>query len=183
MIYPVRLQEVGIGLGLVLIVIHGAAIFAPAACRGWLVGMPRSRAVGIVFLAVAAIWSFLLVRTMDLGEFSGLRGPILGGIVVGAVLAAIYVPEFLAVRALGMLALLAAEPLLGSAFLRPEASRLLVVCLSYAWIIAGLFWVGMPWLLRDQLSWLLSKKSRYTTAAWTGLAYGAVVLFCAAFFW
>ena len=36
--------------------------------------------------------------------------------------------------ALGMIALLAAEPILEAAFLRPETSRLLVVVLAYVWI-------------------------------------------------
>ena len=44
-----------------------------------------------------------------------------------------YVDEFLAVRALGILLLLLAEPLIEAAFLRPEAGRLLLVALAYAW--------------------------------------------------
>ena len=41
-------------------------------------------------------------------------------------------------RALGILCLLAAEPLLDAAFLRPEMSRLLVTVFAYLLIVVGL---------------------------------------------
>jgi hypothetical protein len=120
---------------------------------------------------------------MDLGEFARLRNPMLLAIVIGAVLAWKYVEEFLAVRAIGMLALLAAEPLLEAAFMRHETSRLLLVLLAYVWIINGLFWVGMPWVLRDQIAWLTAKMQRYRAAVWAGLLYSGAVIVCALLFW
>ena len=72
-----------------------------------------------------------------------------------------------------MLALLAAEPLLEAAFMRHETSRLLLVVLAYVWIINGLFWVGMPWIMRDQIAWLTAKMRRYQTAAWAGVLYSS----------
>ncbi|MEZ5328982.1 MAG: hypothetical protein R3F19_28385 [Verrucomicrobiales bacterium] len=33
-------------------------------------------------------------------------------------------------------------------------TRLLLPLLAYAWIIIGLFWVGMPYVLRDQIAWV-----------------------------
>ena len=86
-----------------------------------------------------------------------------------------FVPDFLAVRALGMLALLVAEPLLEAAFLREEQVRLLLVVLVYVWIIAGMFWVGMPYTLRDQISWVSATEKRWRAAAFAGLAYGALL--------
>jgi hypothetical protein len=104
-------------------------------------------------------------------------------IVAGAFLSWKYVEEFLAARAMGMLALLAAEPLLEAAFMRHEISRLLLVVLAYVWIINGLFWVGMPWIMRDQIAWLTAKMRRYQTAAWAGVFYSSAVILCAVFFW
>jgi hypothetical protein len=98
------------------------------------------------------------------------------------VLAWIYVPEFLAVRALGMVLLLAAEPLLESAVLRNEPSRLLLVVLAYVWAIAGLFLVGMPFLLRDAIQWV-STGNRWKPAAVAGVVWGLAVLVCAIFIW
>ena len=43
--------------------------------------------------------------------------------------------------------------------MRQETTRLLLVLLAYVWIINGLFWVGMPWLMRDQIAWLTRQDS------------------------
>jgi hypothetical protein len=183
MIYSVTLQSVGLVTGLVLLVVHGLAVLRSNDSLRFLRQFPRSRAMGTLLIAIAAIWSFLLIQSMDLGEFARLRNPMLVAIVLGAFLSWKYVEEFLAVRAAGMLALLAAEPLLEAAFMRHETSRLLLVVLAYVWIINGLFWVGMPWIMRDQISWLTARMRRYQAAAWAGVLYSSAVILCAVFLW
>ena len=183
MIYSFTLQTVGLVTGLLLLALHCVALWRSRESLQLLKQFPRSRTMGTVLIALAAIWSFLLIRGMDLGEFARLRNPMLGAIVVGALLAWKYVEEFLAVRAIGMLALLAAEPLLEAAFMRHETSRLLLVLLAYVWIINGLFWVGIPWIMRDQIAWLTSKMQRYRAAAWAGVLYSSALILCALFLW
>ena len=183
MIYPLTLQGAGLASGVALLVVHFMALRHAEESRRWLKQFPRSRAMGTVLIALAAIWSFLLIWGMDLGEFARLRNLMLAAIVAGAFLTWKYVEEFLAVRAAGMLALLAAEPLLEAAFMRHETTRLLLVLLSYVWIINGLFWVGMPWLMRDQIAWLTGRTSRYRTATWMGLLYSGALIVCAVFLW
>ena len=183
MIYELPLQAAGLAAGLLLIFTHAFALWRPAQAGSWATSFPRARVAAGVLLAAAAIWSFLLVRDIDLGEFSPLRNVMLMAIAVGAVLAWMYVEEFLAVRALGMVLLLAAEPLLESAALRDEPSRLLLVVLAYAWVVAGLFFVGMPYLLRDLIDWTNIQPWRWKAGCSAGLAYGAALVICALFFW
>jgi len=183
MIYPFSLQFVGILVGLFLILTHGAALAAPDLSRSILRVFPRSKAAGAVLLVISAVWSFWLVQTVDLGEFSRLRNIMLIAIPIGAVLSWFFVDEFLAVRSLGILALLVADPLLEAAFLRDENSRLLLVCLAYAWIFAGLFLVGMPYLLRDGIAWLTANPHRFKNATLAGFVYGALVLASAITLW
>jgi len=176
LIYPFGLREVGIVVGALLLLGHLFAIWRGADCRKWLREFPRSFPAGLVLLVAAGVWSLWLVRTMDLGEFAPARGALTIGVVAATVLSAQFMREFLAVRALGMLLMLAAEPVLGAAFLRPEASRLLLVVLAYGWIVAGLFWVGMPYLFRDQINWVVGNARRFQAAAIAGAAYGAAIL-------
>ncbi len=183
MIYPFSLGIVGIVVGLALIGSHVFALRAPGTVRPFLTTFPRSRVAGTILLAIAAVWSFWLVSTMDLGEFARLRTYLIVAVPVGAVLTWLFVDEFLAVRSLGILALLAAGPVLEAAFLRPELSRFFIVSLAYLWIFAGLFLVGMPFLLRDLLAWILPSKTLYNQASWAGVAYGALILLCAVAFW
>ncbi len=87
--------------------------------------------------------------------------------------------EFLAVRALGILALLAAAPLLDAAFLQPPTSRLLVVVLAYVWVVMGMIWVGQPHLLRDQIGWLGRNGVTLDAGRRRRVVYGLLMLLCA----
>jgi hypothetical protein len=80
------------------------------------------------------------------------------------------------VRALGILCLLAAEPLLDAAFLRADSARLVVTVLAYLLIVAGIVWVTMPYLLRDQINWSARSPLRWRCVHGFILAYGAVIL-------
>ena len=176
MIYDFTLRTVGLAVGFGLVLSHAAALVAPKRTMDWLRAFPRSRPVGIVLCTIAAVWAFWLAATMDLGEFSPNRTLICGVIIAGAVMVPLFAEEFLAVRALGILALLAAEPLLGAAFLRPEQTRLLLVVLAYVWATAGLIIVGAPYLLRDLVTWVTAKPWRYHAVAWSGVGYGGLLV-------
>ncbi|HEY5893261.1 MAG TPA: hypothetical protein VIT91_08530 [Chthoniobacterales bacterium] len=174
------LRTTGFITGAVLLVVHVLALISGPTVVRALKDFPRSRPAGIGLLTVAALWAFLLIRFMDLGEFSHLR-PILSVVIPAAyVLTLFFVDEFLAVRALGMVILLVACVLLDSAFLKPEVSRLVLVTLAYVWIVAALFWIGKPYLLRDQIEWVTAKTGRFQLATVLGAAYGAALLFLAA---
>lgn len=178
MIYAFPLATVAWITGLLLIVGYAIALVAPAQCKAALALFPRSRPAGVVLTIIAAVWAFWMVATIDLGEFTHLRRPLMIFIPIGTFLTVRFVEEFLAVRASGMLLLLAAEPLLESSFLRPETGRLLLVVLAYAWAIKGIFWVSMPYLMRDQIQWLTARPKLWTPAALAGVVYGlAIVVF------
>lgn len=170
------LKTAGLALGLLLLAVHLVAWVAADKLMPAARNFSRNRGWGIALLLLASIWSLFLVKHMDMGEFFTWRERLLVLVPVTFVLVVVYVPEFLAVRALGALLLLAASPVLQAAFLQPQASRLLLPVLAYAWIIAGMFFVGMPYLLRDWISWLTQKPSRWKLFSLGGAAYGAVLL-------
>ena len=176
MIYDISLRAVGLAVGFGLLVAHVVALAMPDRVISWLKVFPRSRPAGLFLCSFAALWAFWLAATMDLGEFSPQRVLICGVILAGAVMVPMFAEEFLAVRALGILALLAAEPLLGAAFLRPEQSRLVLVVLAYLWATAGLVMVGAPYLLRDAIDWLTAARWRYTMVAASGAIYGIALI-------
>ena len=178
MIYPswLTLKITMLATGILLLVVHALAAVNGRAMREWLRNFPRNREAGVVLALVAGAWFFFLVQKMDLGDFDTWRNTVLIGTPIAAALAILFIPDFLAVRALGVCALLAAEPLLESAFLRDEKIRLLLVVLTYVWIVLGMFWVGMPYTLRDQIGWVSASEKRWRAAAFAGLAYGALLV-------
>lgn len=178
MIYHLSLQTAGIIAGVLLLLVSLPGLLMPNAARAWLVRLPRSMPLGIILITLGFLWSFWLLATMEMGEFSSFRRPLLFAVPIGYLLVMRFVNEFLAVRALGILALLAAEPLLDAAFLRHEQSRLLVTVFAYLLVVAGLFWVTMPYLLRDQINWITRTAARWRSISVLGLLYGGAILAC-----
>ena len=179
MIYPflkLDLKAALLVVGLLLIVAHGFALLQPKTTQEFLRTLPRSKSAGLLLLVIVTVWSWLLATYIDLGEFSNWRFRLQVFIPVAAFLTWQYVDEFLAARALGMIVLLIAEPLLEAAFLRPELARLFLVSLVYVWICFGLFWIGMPYTLRDQIAWLSKNEGRWKSAAFAGIGYGVILL-------
>src|SRR6476619_5254945 len=160
MIYHFSLHTAGVIAGAFLVVLGVLGLMKPDFAQV-VKQFPRSRFAGIVLLTICLVWTFWLLATIQMGEFSAFRRPLLIALPIGYGLVLRFVGEFLAVRALGILCLLAAEPLLDAAFLRYETSRLLVSVLAYLMIVAGLFWVTMPYLLRDQISWSTRDSARW----------------------
>ena len=174
-IYHLSLQAAGIIAGALLILISLPGLFKPS-LASVAQKFPRSHVAGVFLLTICLVWTFWLIATIQMGEFSSFRRPLLIALPIGYGLVLRFVGEFLAVRALGILCLLAAEPLLDAAFLRYESSRLLVTALAYLLIVAGLFWVAVPYVLRDQINWSARSPFRWWCLHFMALIYGCVIL-------
>lgn len=183
----------GIVLGLWLIGLHLLFLLKGPAVQVYLRKFHRNHQIGQILLGFGMIWFWLLVATpgpgllhslaMNLGEFDKAKPFLRIAVPVSIVLVAFAVKEFLAVRALGLVGLMAAAPLLAAAFQEPPASRLLIPIFAYVLIIKSLYWVGMPYLFRDLVSWATASQSRWKMLCMAGLAYGVLVLACAFLFW
>ena len=189
----IPLFTAGLLLGVWLVVSHALMLAKPALVQGWLKKFPRHNLSGQIILGIGLAWFWLLVAPEGLGKLSALRmylgefnniKPILRLLVPASlVLVSMSVRDFIAVRALGLLGLMVAAPLLDAAFLKDPASRLFIPIFAYALLTAALFLVGMPYLFRDAVSWVTATPGRWRAACLCGLAYGAATLVCAFAFW
>ena len=189
----IPLFTAGILLGLWLIGSHALMIAKPALVQGWLKKFPRNPLAGQIILGIALAWFWLLIAPggmgklsalqLDLGEFNNVK-PLLRILVPASLIAVcISVKGFLAVRALGVLGLMIAAPLLEAAFLKDPTTRLLVPIFAYALLTKSLFWIGMPYLFRDAVTWATATQGRWKLVSFAGLAYGIATLVCAFAFW
>ena len=177
------LQGLGIALGLILLGTHLFALLQPARTQAFLKTFPRHKEIGIALMAVNFAWWFWIISNVDLGEFYTVRRGMQMALPVMFVLVVIFVDEFLAARALGFFVLLLACPLLDVAFQKQVDGRILIPIICYVWIGFALFWVGMPYLLRDQVAWVSASAKRWRGLAIGGIVYGCAVLFCALVLW
>ena len=187
------LFTVGLIMGLWLIGSHALMLAKPAMVGDFLKRFPRNQMIGQILLGIGLAWFWLLIApegmgklsalAMDLGEFNGAK-PLLRILVpVTMVLVTVSVRDFLAVRALGVVGLMVASPLLESAFLEDPGSRLLVPIYAYVVLTASLFCVGMPYLLRDAIDWVTASQKRWALFSFAGLGYGIATVVCAFAFW
>ncbi len=183
----------GLVLSVILIGVHSLMLAKPATAQGFLKKFPRNDMLGQILLGIALAWFWLLIApdglgtlsslTMNLGEFDSAKRPLQILVPISAVLVCRSVRDFLAVRALGVLGLMLAAPLLGAAFLKDPGSRLLVSSCAYIILTASLFFVGMPYLFRDAVTWVTADSKRWTLSCLAGIAYGIATAVCAIAFW
>ena len=183
----------GLVLAVWLIGIHVLMLVKPVMVQDFLKKFPRNELIGQVLLGIGLAWFWLLVApsghgkisalSMDLGEFNSAKGLLQVLVPVSLILVCRSVRDFLAVRALGLVGLMAAAPLLGAAFLTDPSSRLLVPTFAYAMLTAAMFCVGMPYLFRDAVNWVTAEQKRWTVCSLAGLGYGVATLVCAFAFW
>lgn len=187
------LFTVGLVLGVVLIGSHALMLARPAMVQGFLKAFPRNPLLGQILLGIGLAWFWLLIAPegmgvisslgMDLGEFNGAKPMLRILVPVTLVLVVMSVRDFLAVRALGVVGLMVASPLLESAFLKDPSSRLLVPIYAYGLLTASMFCVGMPYLFRDAVNWATADAKRWNLLSLGGLLYGVATVVCAFAFW
>ncbi|MDX1680043.1 MAG: hypothetical protein R3242_04855 [Akkermansiaceae bacterium] len=184
---------VGLALGFFLIALHLLMLLKREPVQQALVKFQRDPKVGQILLAVGLAWFWLLCApsglgmlsslAMDFGEFNRAKSILRLLVPAMIILVALSVRDFLAVRALGLIGLMVAAPILEAAFLEDPVSRLLLPIYAYPMLTISMFLVGKPYLFRDGLDWLRDRKTRWQVLSLAGLAYGLAVVICALLFW
>jgi hypothetical protein len=150
-------------------------------CVAALRAFPRSRSAAYVFFSVGAAWFLHAIWNLSPADFGDYRGWLFVGFAAVAVLSFRCVPDFLAVRGLCILVLMASMPLLDAAYMEyDEPQRLFMVSLVYV-ALASAIWLGaQPWRLRDFFTWLFARPARTRALGGALAGYGlllAVVAF------
>ncbi|MDR0352804.1 MAG: hypothetical protein LBI02_05495 [Opitutaceae bacterium] len=164
--------------GIFLIALGALLLVSNSVIVSSLKALPRSRKASVVFFGGGALWFLWVVHGLsaaDLVLFESSR-PFM--IIFGAVAVAAfyYVPEFLAVRGLCVLMVLAAWPLLRAAFMEYEhPQRLFMVALVYAGVAAAMYLAVVPYRMRDLLQWLFARLPRARLLGAAMLAYGLLL--------
>lgn len=121
---------------------------------------PRSIVFATIFTIVDSAWVCLWLYEMQLGPLEPLQ-PYLSIIsILIPVSVLVFLRELLACRAFGVFLSLLATPLLSAADWHPSAWRLVVPIFSYAIVIESMFVIALPWVLRNQINWVLANDTR-----------------------
>jgi len=120
----IPLNAVGYVLAAWLIGVHLWMLLKPAESKEFLIKLPRNRTLAPWLMGAGMLWFWLLIAPdglgplsklqMDLGEFNRAKNLMRILVPIAAAGMIMHVKEFLAVRGIGLLALMAAAPLLFS---------------------------------------------------------------------
>lgn len=149
----------------------------------------RNYVAGVIFMAIGLFWFWLIVMPkyspieMELNDFNKVKPLLLFIVPIGGYFVISQMKEFLAVRGIGLVCLMASAPLLAAAWQEPHSFKFLVPLYAYAMIIKGLIWVSMPYVFRDTVKWATASQARFKILSIAGLAYGIAVLVCSIVFW
>lgn len=186
----ILLPWAGYVLGVLLIVLHGAALIFHGKVRAAMLHLHERHGAAAALLAVDFLWIFLLIADIpgtrlgvDLDFFAPYRPLLLLIVPLMWIVLVTKVRELLFPRALGLFLLLLACPLLEGAYLKDPQSRLLIPVWCYIVITLSLFWIAKPYLFRRMAAYVAARPALYATLAWAGLVYGCAVLACAIFVW
>lgn len=140
-------------------------------------GFPRSLKMSVFLLALGLFW-FIARHVMNLTEadFGEYRWYIGGIAIFIGVSSYVFVQDFLAVRALCILALFYSREVLDAAFLQEPDTRLFLVSIIYLLVAGALYFGAWPYRMRDFLGWLFDKPSRRSSFGLGLLGCAMVVL-------
>lgn len=161
--------------GLFLVLLGGLLLWNDPRVKSTAKALPRSQRSAWLFFGASAAW--FLWRLSRVGEsdliFFQQPMPLMIGFGVLAVLAFLYTPDFLAVRGLCVLMLLAGEPLLYAAYMEwTHPLRLLMVTAVYVGLALALYLAAAPYRLRDFFEWLYGSPGRPRVLGALLLVYG-----------
>lgn len=152
----------------------------PEKAQPVLKAFPRHRLTAIITMLIGGgwfLWKISQLGQSDFGDYSNILLVLFGATLVGSIL---YVRDFLAVRGVAIIILLAANTGLKSAFgLYDIPERLLLVSVLYLLIIAALTYGIMPYHMRETMNWFSAEPARVRKGGILFSAVGAALVVAA----
>jgi hypothetical protein len=147
--------------GLLLIALGVPLLLNHSGYAAVLKSFPRSVPAAYLFFGVGAAWFLHAIWHLSPADFGEYRVLLFIAFLIVAVLSFKCVPDFLAVRGLSAVILMAAMPLLDAGYMNFEHPQIVLYKLVVYLAISMAIWLGaQPWRLRDFFTWLFAQPGR-----------------------
>lgn len=171
------LQQWSVLLGSVAVGGAVVSLVWPDKIRAFASGFSRNVAWGWILTAIDLLWVAYVILHAPLGRFEFLKPAVYVAAPISFGLIVYSMGELLAARAAGGFLLLVANPILNAARWHPSPWRLVVVVLTYLWVIAGMVFVLSPYRLRDLLNWAVGNPARLRVLAVIRFLVGGLLIY------
>lgn len=171
-----KLSSLAIALGLLYVLSNIYGVMKPAKFGEAARKFSRHTPLGYPLMLLATAWFVYNVYREPIADFAVMKPYLCGFFAAVGVGTCIFVRDFLPVRAVAVLLLLAAKLMVDTARWVDTPWRLVISTLAYVWVIAGMWLTVSPWRLRDVANWLSASESRIRLFTGTRVAFGVFVL-------
>jgi hypothetical protein len=172
-----RLALISTVIGAFIIAARAPGLVVPDKFRAGSLKFPRSVFWGRALMAVAAVWAgTIMFNAADKDWPQWARPAIVIGTPIAYLLVIRYANQFLAMRGVAVLLLLAAKVMVDAADTSELAARLVVTTLAYIWVIAAMWMTIAPHHFRDLIGWSMANNARCRAVCAIGVAIGALLV-------
>lgn len=136
---------------------------------------PRSQNVAIVFMTIGGLWFLNHVFNLEKADFGDYKHLLMVIFAAVGILSFKFLPDFLAVRGLGIILLLYANEVLKAAYMQEPVTRLWLVSFIYVMLTVTLYVGASPYRMRDFNKWLFDSHNRPRLVGGFLSAYGLLL--------
>ncbi|HKQ38296.1 MAG TPA: hypothetical protein VJ063_09475, partial [Verrucomicrobiae bacterium] len=155
-----KLSSLAIALGLLYVLPNVYGVLKPAEFGEAARKFPRYTPAGYPLMLLATVWFVYNVYREPIADFAVMKPYLCGFFAAVGVGACIFVRDFLPVRGMAVLLLLAAKLMVDTARWVDTPWRLVISTLAYLWVIGGMWLTVSPWRMRDVANWLTASEHR-----------------------
>lgn len=171
-----KLSTLSVILGLLVALPSLFGLFKPKAFADAVRKFPRYTPVGYVLMLLGTVWFLHYVSQETVSDFASIKKffyLLFGAVGIGS---CFFVKDFLPVRGLAVLFLLAAKLMVDTARWEETEWRLVIATWAYVLAVAGMWFTISPWRLRDILNWSVATESRTRLTNGARVAFGLFVI-------
>lgn len=171
-----ELSYIALVSGCLLFGWHALLAARPGLVGAWMTGFPRGVWPGRVLAGAAVAWVAVLLLSSGIKWVESHQYLVFILAPAALLLIVVFVDELLAVRALGGLLLLVAQPILRAAFLHPSDARLVMSAFAYILVVLGIIWVWSPFMFRKMTAGWIFRPGRAAIAGAGGCLAGLIMI-------
>lgn len=171
-----KLSTLSVILGMIVVLPSLFGLLQPKAFGDAARKFPRSTPVGYVLTLLGTAWFLYFVQQESVADFASMKTTfyfLFGAVGIGT---CIFVHDFLPVRGLAVLMLLAAKLMVDTARWADTDWRLVISGWAYVLVVGGMWLTISPWRARDLLNWANATEARTRMTSGVRLAFGLFVV-------
>jgi hypothetical protein len=171
-----KLWVLAIILGLLAALPGVYGVIEPTAFAAKARRFPRYTPVGYVLMILGTAWFLWYLQQESISDFAAFKPFLFALFAAVGIGACLFVKDFLPVRGLAVLYLLAAKLMVDTARWVETEWRLVITTWAYVLVLLGMWFTISPWRLRDILNWSTANADRTRLLSGMRLAFGIFVV-------